>query len=71
MLDGAWEANSSMIEPETGILSDEIGIRVAFTKRFPYSIMFTYLEPPPFILTVYHQSRHSDAWKTRIRKKSS
>ena len=29
-----------MQDPETGILSDEDGIRISLLKRFPYSIMF-------------------------------
>jgi hypothetical protein len=60
-----------MQNPETGFLSDEDGIRIAITRRFPYSIMFDHRESPPVILTVYHQSRHPDAWKTRIRKNST
>jgi hypothetical protein len=58
-----------MQDPETGILSEEDGIRIAMTRRFPYSIMFDYRESPPWILTVYHQSRHPDVWKTRVPKR--
>jgi hypothetical protein len=60
----------TMKDPQTGFLTEEDGIRLARTKRFPYSIMFDYTETPPFILTVYHQHRDPEGWKTRIKKRN-
>jgi len=59
-----------MNDPETGFLSDEDGVRIAVIDRFPYSIMFEYLESQPYILTVYHQKRDPEGWKSRITKRS-
>jgi plasmid stabilization system protein ParE len=44
----------------------EDGVRRALFRRFPYALL--YIEEPQrvLVLTVMHQRRHPDLWKTRL-----
>jgi len=60
--------DSIMANPETGLSTDEEGIRVVLVKRFPFRVIYDATVNPPFILAVYHNSRRPEGWKDRIKR---
>ena len=45
-------------------------VRWAYSRRFPYRVVFHIVDDTVVIDTVFHTSRHDRVWKERVRSRS-